>query len=110
MSKAFETEVRAWMSKSDERMALVERALVVLLDEKAPAAAVVPVAPKVTKVTTKPVKKAKCLTRKNRLEFVKVAPWAKGLSTSVIAHMCVEDATLIPAGWAIGEGRRAMCA
>lgn len=41
-SKAFQTEVRAFMAKSDERMSLVEDALMALLAGSAPAAEVTP--------------------------------------------------------------------
>jgi hypothetical protein len=51
---------------------------------------------------------AKCLTRKNRAEFVKAHPWAAGLSTSVIAHMAVDEPALLAKGWKIGERRTAM--
>jgi hypothetical protein len=55
-----------------------------------------------------PAKKAVSLTRSTRSAFVKAAPWAEGLSTRVIAAMCVEDPTLVPAGFAIGAGYTAL--
>lgn len=62
-----------------------------------------PAAPKAPKAPKAPAKTV-CLTRKTRAAFVAKAPWAKGLSTHVIAAMCVEDASLVPAGFAIGAG------
>ena len=65
-------------------------------------------AAKARKAATQP-KADRCLTRKNRAEFVKVAPWAKGLSTAVIAAMCLEDPALLEGtGFRIGERRQAM--
>ena len=66
-------------------------------------------APKARKAA-KPQVKAVALTRKTRAAFVAKAPWAKGLSTQVIASMCVENPSLVPAGFAIGEGYKALFA
>lgn len=60
--------------------------------------------------TPKAPAKTVTLTRKTRSAFVAKAPWAQGLSTQAIAAMCVEDPSLVPAGFAVGEGYKAMFA
>ncbi len=72
------------------------------LDASAPAKVTRPkAAPKAKPQVKAPA--TRCLTRKNRVEFVKAHPWAQGLSTQVIAAMATEDPSLLGAGWAIGE-------
>lgn len=82
-----------------------------LLSEDAPAKA----APKKAAKKTAPARKAVApkvtfLSKKSRQAFVKAAPEFAGMSTKAIAMACWEDPSLVPAGFAIGEGYQALCA
>lgn len=76
--------------------------LLTRLDAGAPAKVTRPKAEPKPRKAAQP-KAVRHLCRKNRQDFVKAHAWAKGLSTQVIAAMCVEDPSLLSAGWGIGE-------
>lgn len=105
---------------TDARLGNIETLLTALLDAQAPAKVTRPKAAKpaakkpVTRKAAEPKApvKVKALCKATRVAFIAAA--AKngvdlaGCSTKAIALMCLEDEALIPAGFAIGEGYRAL--
>ena len=95
--------ITALENRFDSLEAKLDTLLAAVVEPKAPAKVTRPKAAPKAKARKAQPKAVRCLTRKNRLSFVADAPWAQGLSTQVIAAMCTEDPSLVPAGWAIGE-------
>lgn len=82
------------------------------LDPQAPAKAVAK--PKASaKKATKAPKVTKALCKATRVGFIAAAQAQgladfSGMSTKTIALMCLEDEALVPAGYRLGEGYRAL--
>jgi hypothetical protein len=92
------------LDAQDARLDRIESLLTLLVEGQTVKAT--PQAPK-PKATPKR-QTGKALTRENRKEFVKVAPWARGMSTKEIAAAVVSGAQKCPKGFRIGAGYTAL--